>query len=245
MLFWLIILSISLALVIGVAGPLMSILRSPSVQSGGGKLSASRIIAFGALAAAPVAALAIYLDVGAPRSLDPFFREQAAAQSANPAAAISAMPVNERRAVIQGMVEGLARRLQENPDDFEGWRMLARSYGVLGRAEDSAGAYRQLIARDVNASAEDWRNYATALLEARGPDAEGYSNEFLETLDKIRTFNQSDPLALFYLGIVAHDEGNASGALDYWLQLKAVLPEDAPILPQLQSLIEEAEGAAQ
>jgi cytochrome c-type biogenesis protein CcmH len=35
-------------------------------------------------------------------------------------------------AMIQGMVEGLAQRLQANPDDPQGWVRLVRAYAVLG-----------------------------------------------------------------------------------------------------------------
>ena len=38
------------------------------------------------------------------------------------------------------MVERLAERLKDNPDDLEGWRRLARSYQVLGETEKAKEA---------------------------------------------------------------------------------------------------------
>jgi len=35
------------------------------------------------------------------------------------------------------MVENLAARLEDDPSDLNGWRMLARSYSVLGRSSDA------------------------------------------------------------------------------------------------------------
>ena len=35
------------------------------------------------------------------------------------------------------MVEGLATKLDANPDDFEGWLRLVRAYAVLGRKDDA------------------------------------------------------------------------------------------------------------
>ena len=43
---------------------------------------------------------------------------------------------------IAGMVEGLATRLADNPDDIEGWVRLIQSYSVLGRQDDALVALR-------------------------------------------------------------------------------------------------------
>ncbi len=45
------------------------------------------------------------------------------------------MSGEDRQAMIEGMVAGLAARLAESPDDPEGWTRLIRSYVVLGRRE--------------------------------------------------------------------------------------------------------------
>ena len=50
---------------------------------------------------------------------------------------IANAPPGEQAAIIQSMVEGLAARLEDNPSDLNGWRMLARSYSVLGRPEEA------------------------------------------------------------------------------------------------------------
>ena len=49
----------------------------------------------------------------------------------------AAAPVD---AAIAGMVEGLAARLREQPDDPEGWARLVRAYAVLGRERDLRSA---------------------------------------------------------------------------------------------------------
>lgn len=46
----------------------------------------------------------------------------------------------DRQEMIRGMVAQLAARLEENPDDVEGWERLARSYRVLGEADKAADA---------------------------------------------------------------------------------------------------------
>lgn len=56
-------------------------------------------------------------------------------------AAAQDMTPEERQEMIRGMVEGLAARLEDEPDDVEGWRQLARSRSVLGDPEGAAAAY--------------------------------------------------------------------------------------------------------
>jgi cytochrome c-type biogenesis protein CcmH len=63
-----------------------------------------------------------------------------AAPSAADIKALQAMSPAERQAMIRGMVERLAARLEANPDDEEGWQRLARAYAVLGETEKAAAA---------------------------------------------------------------------------------------------------------
>ena len=60
-------------------------------------------------------------------------------------AAAAAMSESDRAAMIEGMVARLAARLEENPDDLEGWRRLARAYAVMGRDDDARRANEQIL----------------------------------------------------------------------------------------------------
>ena len=61
--------------------------------------------------------------------------------------AAAAMPEAERAAMIRAMVDGLDARLRDAPDDVEGWRRLARAYGVLGDGARADAAWREVAAR--------------------------------------------------------------------------------------------------
>ncbi|MDJ0860338.1 MAG: c-type cytochrome biogenesis protein CcmI [Dinoroseobacter sp.] len=50
------------------------------------------------------------------------------------------MSEEDRAAFVESMVERLATRLKEDPDDLEGWLRLARAYSVLGNTEGAAEA---------------------------------------------------------------------------------------------------------
>jgi cytochrome c-type biogenesis protein CcmH len=56
------------------------------------------------------------------------------------AAAVMAQTPEEQAKTIRSMVDGLAARLQQNPNDKEGWQRLARAYQVLGEAEKAKSA---------------------------------------------------------------------------------------------------------
>ncbi|MGB0670309.1 MAG: c-type cytochrome biogenesis protein CcmI [Rhodospirillales bacterium] len=58
--------------------------------------------------------------------------------------AAQAMSPEERRAMVEGMVQRLADHLNETPDDLEGWRRLAKAYEVMGRQDDLARAQAQI-----------------------------------------------------------------------------------------------------
>ncbi|TAJ70005.1 MAG: c-type cytochrome biogenesis protein CcmI [Phenylobacterium sp.] len=53
----------------------------------------------------------------------------------------------QQLAMIQGMVAGLAAKLETNPDDAEGWVKLVRAYAVLGDTAKRDAAYASARAR--------------------------------------------------------------------------------------------------
>lgn len=203
---------------------------------------ASRPLRFGAigfLALAPLAAAYLYMKVGAPMLIVP------PASSSPPIdeRALAAMPEEDRRAMIESMVASLAARLEETPDDAEGWRMLARSELVLQKPVESAASYRRLFALEEGA-AEDWRNFASALIAAFPTGRFPADDEFLRALDEIEKREPGDPMALFYRGGAARERGDPAKAAELWTALLDAMPEDAPVRPTLEALIADARAAA-
>ena len=81
------------------------------------------------------------------------------APSREAAEAAARMSPEEREAFIRSMVDRLAARLRDNPDDAEGWARLGRAYQVLGDAAEAQAAFGK--------AAELWR----AALARLPPDA--------------------------------------------------------------------------
>jgi cytochrome c-type biogenesis protein CcmH len=206
---------------------------APEPAPGAAKTWRFAAIAF--IAAAPLAAAGLYSLVGAPALIDP--------PLAPSAADIASLPEAERRAMIESMVAGLAKRLEERPEDFEGWRMLARSQMALERPAEAAASYRQLLDA-TDGDVEDWRNYATALAAAAPGQQFPSDREFLRAIGEIEKRAPGDMMALFYRGGAARQAGDAAGAAALWRRLLEAMPEDAPVRSTLEELIAEAEIAA-
>ena len=49
--------------------------------------------------------------------------------------------------MIDGMVAGLAAKLEDNPENLDGWVMLIRSYANLGRMDQAKDAYSAALAQ--------------------------------------------------------------------------------------------------
>lgn len=141
----------------------------------------------------------------------------------SPAAAM-APKQNER---IRGMVEGLAQRLKEEPDDPKGWRMLGKSYGVLGNYMGSVEAYAKLVTlRPDDASAR--RQHAEAILKTV-PPGEPYPASLTETLNWLYQSDPKDEFALFHLGEASSRTGNKEMATKLWHELLEILPKNSPL----------------
>ncbi|AHF83180.1 cytochrome C biogenesis protein CycH [Rhizobium leguminosarum bv. trifolii WSM1689] len=61
-------------------------------------------------------------------------------------AAAETMNAGDRQQMIRGMVESLDAKLSEEPNNFEGWMRLVRSYAVLNDKDRAAGALKRGLA---------------------------------------------------------------------------------------------------
>lgn len=59
--------------------------------------------------------------------------------------AAAAMSAGDREAMIRGMVEGLDAKLKQDPNNFEGWMRLMRSYAMLKEPEKAIAALKAAL----------------------------------------------------------------------------------------------------
>jgi cytochrome c-type biogenesis protein CcmH len=161
----------------------------------------------------PLFALALYLQIGT-RQIIPMLAESAHS--------VPTPPLTQQS--IEQMVEKLAQRMREQPQDPEGWTMLARSYRVLERYPEAATAYQQALQRDSDNVAL-MVSYADVLTMANGGR---FTPEAAEQLQRALALEPDRIEALWLSGHQAYQQEAWDEALDYWQRAAALLPDDSP-----------------
>lgn len=141
-------------------------------------------------------------------------------------AAAADMSPEERLRMIRGMVEGLAARLEDQPDDAQGWRRLVRVYGVLGERQEAYAAMARAVA-GLPDDAGALLGAASALMQARRP-GDPVPQAAVTALRRILDIEPENPDALFYMGEVQAEAGAIEQARATWLGLLRRLDPGSP-----------------
>jgi cytochrome c-type biogenesis protein CcmH len=185
----------------------------------------SRAVALVLVAAGvPVGALAVYLSVGSPTEPGHPFDPVRAATHAQAEARAREMAV---------LVDKLAKRLEQEPDNLQGWLILAQSYTAMQRNAEAADAYRhayELSGKDATYAAD----YGEALVAAAEATV---TPEAKALFEQASTADPSEPRARFYLGLAKAQAGQAREAIAMWRSLEIDSPADAQWLPAVREMI--------
>ena len=149
-------------------------------------------------------------------------------------AAAADMTANDRQAMILSMVESLRDRLDETPDDTEGWLRLARAYDVLG---DRAAAFTAL-ARAAD-SAPDDASLAYQFLERTiGIELSATQLNMAQTvIARLAENDTSGPQYLFFKGHIAKLSGDPDTARSVWTDLLGTMPAESEMAAALAAEI--------
>lgn len=142
---------------------------------------------------------------------------------------------------IERMVAGLAARLEQEPDNLQGWAMLGRSYKAMGRldeAEKAFGHAQKLVETDAQLLAD----YADVLAAQAGGNFAGKPAALIEKALKL---DPANPQALWLAGSVAFDDGRFDRAVTLWEHLIKLLPPESEDAKQLAAGIVEARARSQ
>lgn len=122
---------------------------------------------------------------------------------------------------IDAMVASLAARLEDNPDDVDGWKMLGRSYRAMERFEESVDAYERAMELEGSSNGQTVAELAEALFLADADSLNGRAGELFETALALSPGNAK---ALFFSGLSAAGRGDNALAADRWEALLATSP---------------------
>jgi cytochrome c-type biogenesis protein CcmH len=175
-------------------------------------------------------AVIFYLRVGNPDAITN------AATSGAAATAPTAATGERSQAQIEANVAALAKRLQSNPSDAQGWAMLARSYSSMEKYPEAAGAYAKATELTPN-DADLWADYAYASAMASGRSLEGKPMEFVDRALKLDPDNAK---ALGLAANAAFEANQYQKAIDYWERLRKRVPPESDVAQAIDSRISEA-----
>ncbi len=134
------------------------------------------------------------------------------------------------------LLDQLVDHLEANPDDLQGWRLLAASYMQLGRYDDGRAAYQRLWALTREPDDELKLSYAEAQILS---DRSSLTGEAGRLVEEVLASQPGDPKALWYGGLVALELGREEAVRSRWTSLLALNPpEDVArvVTAQLESL---------
>nr|WP_297357858.1 tetratricopeptide repeat protein [uncultured Caldimonas sp.] len=158
--------------------------------------------------AVPAIAGFVYLRIGAPQAI----------LAANDAPTHRMNQVDMAQAVA-----ALAARLEAQPQDIEGWFMLARSHQAMERWNDSAAAYRRALALAPD-DTQLLADLADVLASAAGGDLTG---EPAALIDRALGIDPKHAKSLALKAVAEYRGGHYRAALAHWETLAATQPADS------------------
>ena len=152
--------------------------------------------------AVPLIAAAVYLLTGDPQAMNPARQMPDEAQ-------------------IEAMVSRLAAKLREHPEDADGWKLLGRSYTVLGRFPEAVDAYAKAAERTPR-DPQLLADFADALAMAHGQSLQGEPEKLVQRALEIDPNNLK---ALALAGTAAYERKDYAKAADLWSRMLPLVPE--------------------
>lgn len=218
--FWIVAGAMTLATVMALLWPLAARRTAPA---GALRAARARRVGWGLAVAVPLLACSLYLAVGAPRAL--LVPTEAPAHRLNETDMASA-------------VDALAQRLKAQPDDLQGWFMLARSYQAMERWGDAAAAYRETV-RLAPDEPQMLADLADVLATQQGGNLEGEPRALVE---RALALEAGHPKSLALLAIAEFRLQRYEAAIAHWERLLASQPADSEGASVARRGIEQARG---
>ena len=169
----------------------------------------------------PVAACVMYAVMGQPLALNPAALQAEAEQGSD----ISPEKMTE-------MATALTRRLQDEPNQVDGWIMLARVQRAREQFDESDAAFRKALAlsKDDNLAIE----HAEVLAQKNQGN---FAGQPWAIIQRVLTVDPQHLNALLLAGSASYSELNYRSALRFWERAREVVEPASPEAPELDRAI--------
>jgi cytochrome c-type biogenesis protein CcmH len=209
-------------------------------QSAGATLAApsarpSRGLAVGLALGIVVLAVVGYSFTGSPASIT---SDVPTAVATAPAGIDADEPVSDEQ--VAALIDRMAQRLRDKPDDPQGWLLLARAYSATNRYDDAANAYAKALAGG-GEDASLLADYADALAARNNGRLD---EQALRMVQRALELEPQHPKALALSGSAAFDAQDYATAVQQWEKVERVLPADSPFRAQVAESIAAARQRA-
>ena len=195
--------------------------------------SFARFTRYALIFAMPILAVGFYAYLGTPDLIEGV-KKQAAAPAGHASGSKS-----KNLPSVEEMVGKLAARLKENPNNAEGWFMLARSYMSMNRYKEAAEALEKTNKLIPNNPTVMLR-YADALTMLSGGRISGKPFDLIKHAVAIKP---DDPTGLWLIGMGYEEQGEYQKAISYWNLLVPLLKDNKSI-DEVNNLIRSAKSKA-
>ena len=213
--------------------------RGADVASSPRSSTGNRVTALVLALVVPASAVALYWHLGS-SDIVPALESVASAQPAARPAGHPRTPADGQMPSMDVLVQRLADRLAQNPNDLNGWLMLGRSYFALQQPQNALQALEKAYGLapenpDVIVA------YAQALASTAGGELDGRPTELVRTALELDSTNIT---ARWLDGLIAYRAEDFSGAIERWESLLAELDPKGKQAAELQQLVADARQRA-
>lgn len=196
--------------------------------------SRSGIVAAGLIAVfLPIASGALYLHLGTPKAVDTDIMHQQAL------AAKQQQEQSNTPPALAELLPNLEKKLEANPDDRDGWKLLGKSYLTIGEFSNAKRALLRAYALD-KADPDVLAQLAEATAMERDGDLSGKASEFL---DDALALDPEHQQSLWLKAIASQQAGNHEDAITRFEALRAGVADNASAQQSIDEMLNQSRQA--
>ena len=191
-------------------------------------LKTRRLLSLILMVALPLSSVALYREISTFE--DAPTREENVQQAMEQVAGEKLPPIDQ-------MVEKLAARLRDNPQDAQGWQMLGRTYLILQRTSDAVAAYGHAYDLLGDSDPDFLVDYAEVLATDNDDQMAGRPTELVMRALEIQPGMSK---GMWFAGFASYQADDYTSAIKHWSIVLQNADVDAETQQMLQTYIADA-----